>query len=193
MKTIVIIGGMGPQASLHAQKRLQEKLHKANKLANIVNVTLEVKPFHSDTPYLELSDEQRTLLYGINADVGFIACNTAHHFFDIFQACVKFKLEHLVNNCPIPNGAIVLCSQTSRDLQLFGNVSYVNLEEMRVLSSIISSVNKFEKHVSLQAVTEIHNETLVFGCTELSLVAFQENLEGIDTLEVTIDKIVNEL
>ena len=63
MKTIAIIGGMGPQASLHAQNRLQEKLHKAKKQANIINVTLDVDPFHSSAPNLELSAEQRRLLW----------------------------------------------------------------------------------------------------------------------------------
>ena len=130
---------------------------------------------------------------GIKADVGFVACNTAHHFFDMFQSTVNFRLEHLVNNCVIPKEAVVFCSQTSRDLRLFGDITYANDEEIDELSSIILSVNNFEAHESLESIAKNHNETLVFGCTEISLVAFKKNLQGIDTLEVTIDKIVNEL
>lgn len=63
MKTIAIIGGMGPQASLFAHSRLQEELIKQGKLANVMHVSLNIEPFHSSEPTLNLSNTQKELLW----------------------------------------------------------------------------------------------------------------------------------
>lgn len=65
MKTIAIIGGMGPQASLFAQEKLIEKLTKAKVKANTIHVTLDIEHFFdSKKPSLKLSQSQQDLLYG---------------------------------------------------------------------------------------------------------------------------------
>ena len=79
-KRIVIIGGMGPQASIHAHRRLQELLIKNGKSAEIVHVSLVVEHFFRSKPTLNLNSRQINLLKSIDADMGFIACNTAHLF-----------------------------------------------------------------------------------------------------------------
>ena len=63
MKTIAIIGGMGPQASVFAHSSLNKELIKQNKRANVVHVSLDIKPFHSSQPQLSLSDAQMELLW----------------------------------------------------------------------------------------------------------------------------------
>ena len=63
MITIAIIGGMGPQASIHAHTRLVEKLQQKNIKANIVHVSLDIEPFHSSQPTLSLSNAQKELLW----------------------------------------------------------------------------------------------------------------------------------
>lgn len=63
MKTIAIIGGMGPQASTFAQQKLIEKLKLAGKRANIVHVCLDIEPFFASEPVLSLSERQKRLLW----------------------------------------------------------------------------------------------------------------------------------
>ena len=63
MKTIAIIGGMGPQASVFAQQQLNRELAKQNKSANIVHVSLTVAPFHSSNPKLTLTADHKELLW----------------------------------------------------------------------------------------------------------------------------------
>ena len=63
MKTIAIIGGMGPQASVFAHAQLNKELVKQSKRANIIHVSLDVEPFHSTEPLLVLSKEQKELLW----------------------------------------------------------------------------------------------------------------------------------
>lgn len=65
MKTIAIIGGMGPQASIHAHNRLTDSLISQNKQANIVHICLQIEPFHSSAPKLVLSSEQKELLWRV--------------------------------------------------------------------------------------------------------------------------------
>jgi aspartate/glutamate racemase len=63
MKTIAIIGGMGPQASVFAHSQLNKELIKQNKRANIVHVSLDIEPFHSSKPQLRLTVAQQELLW----------------------------------------------------------------------------------------------------------------------------------
>jgi aspartate/glutamate racemase len=63
MKTIAIIGGMGPQASIFAQSQLVKELIKAKKRANIIHISLDVTSFHSIKPNLSLSRTQKELLW----------------------------------------------------------------------------------------------------------------------------------
>ena len=63
MKTIAIIGGMGPQASIFAHSQLVKELIKLKKKADIVHVSLAVEPFHSSNPELKLNLRQKELLW----------------------------------------------------------------------------------------------------------------------------------
>lgn len=63
MKTIAILGGMGPQASVHAHSRLVQKLIEIKKDANIIHISLVIEPFHSKKPRLVLTTTQKELLW----------------------------------------------------------------------------------------------------------------------------------
>lgn len=193
MKTIAIIGGMGPQASLHAHSRLLEKLSKKSVKATIVHVSLQVNPFFSVKPVLELTASQKTLLQNLDADIGFIACNTAHFFFDEFQKYLKFKLLHIIEENKISEGSTIVCSPTSRTLKLFGeDVQYLNDENSEKIEQIISDVNQGivpKKNVLKPIIAMISNP--VFACTEISMLAHAEKLAGHDTLEILIDRVID--
>ena len=63
MKTIAIIGGMGPQASVHAHKILMSELLSKSKRANIVHISLSVPHFFNPNTKLNLSTEHKELLW----------------------------------------------------------------------------------------------------------------------------------
>jgi len=63
MKTIAIIGGMGPQASVFAHSQLNKELIKQGKRASIVHVSLDVEPFYASKPVLKLSRVHKELLW----------------------------------------------------------------------------------------------------------------------------------
>lgn len=55
----------------------------------------------------------------------------------------------------------------------------------------VNSGNRIEED-ELKSIIA-NTELPIFGCTEISMLAYKEGLNGIDTLEITIDKIVNKL
>jgi aspartate/glutamate racemase len=63
MKTIAIIGGMGPQASVHAHKTLVSELVSQSKQANIVHISLSLEHFFKAKTKLSLSTVQKELLW----------------------------------------------------------------------------------------------------------------------------------
>jgi aspartate/glutamate racemase len=63
MKTIAIIGGMGPQASVHAHKILVSELTLQSKHANIVHVSLNTSHFFRSNAKFQLSREHKELLW----------------------------------------------------------------------------------------------------------------------------------
>ncbi|MBP7769306.1 aspartate/glutamate racemase family protein [Candidatus Saccharibacteria bacterium] len=192
IKTIVIIGGMGPQASVHAHQRLISKLKEAEKRANIIHISLEVKPFFSGTPKLNLSDKQIDSLKNLKADVGFIACNTAHHFFDLFQTLVNFKLVSMID-VHLPEGATAFCSPTSKELGIFGEAKPLSKALTKRIENIIVSINDdclVKPGTLSDIVRDSGTENPVFCCTEISLQAFNEGLKGVDTLELALSKVV---
>jgi aspartate/glutamate racemase len=194
-KTILIIGGMGPQASNFAQKLLTDKLAKQKKRADIVHISLNIPHFYGTEPRLALTDRQTELLKNTSADIGFIACNTAHVFFDQLQSLVDCKLEHLIKNTKIPKSSRVFCSPTSKSIKIFGDVQYANTMQDRQILNLIENINNGVQPPkdTLKKIVGDSRSILVFGCTEISLQAHAEGLKGIDTLEITIDKIINEL
>ena len=105
---------------------------------------------------------------------------------------VTFPLESLLKNVSISEDSMILCSPSSTKTRIFGNVtSYPDTTLSRQLGQLIERVNDGQP-VKLKPLVE-DRSNLVFGCTELSMLAHQEGLIGIDTLQVTSEKIVREL
>jgi aspartate/glutamate racemase len=63
MKTIAIIGGMGPQAGLHAHKRLVDKLIENKIEANVIHVSLKTEHFFNVDKTFKLSVKHKELLW----------------------------------------------------------------------------------------------------------------------------------
>ncbi|HMS31773.1 MAG TPA: hypothetical protein PKA29_00655 [Candidatus Saccharibacteria bacterium] len=199
-KRILIIGGMGPQASIHAHKRLQELLTENGKNAEIVHVSLIIKHFfnNSGRPKLNLTDRQITLLSSIDADLSFIACNTAHLFFDNISSLIKPKLVSMLD-FDTHHNPVIVSSPTSKKFKVFGDTAnHLDDELDKITGEIIELViqgdeeeatNKFKK--LMNALPQ--NQEALVGCTELSMLAHKLNLNVRCTLEEFLRKLVWDL
>lgn len=63
MKSILIIGGMGPQASDHVSRRLTSILKEQNKHAEVVHIKVDVEEFYDKAPRFVISRGSRRLLW----------------------------------------------------------------------------------------------------------------------------------
>ena len=197
-KRILIIGGMGPQASIHAHKRLQEMLIRKGKNAEIVHISLVVEHFFSSKPALNLTDAQIALLKSIEADTGFIACNTAHLFFDHISKLVNFKLISMLDSDEDQN-SIMVCSPTSRKFKVFGNyVQYMDDQLDMDAGDIIELVNTGQESAATKKFTSLISSlppgrSPLVSCTELSMLAHRLELNLKCTLEKCLRKIVKDI
>lgn len=195
IKRIVIIGGMGPQASIYAQKRLQQLLIENNKKAEIIHISLVIDHFFNRRPRLKLSERQISLLSAIDADIGFIACNTAHLFFEEISKLVSFDLMSIVDFDKHPE-LLMVCSPTSKTHRVFGDkVQHLNDELDNLSGEIISLViegdedkatKKFKKLVRLLP----DDQNLLVSCTELSMLASKLGIGLRCSLEESLKRIV---
>lgn len=199
-KRILIIGGMGPQASIHAHKRLLELLTENGKNAEIVHVSLVIKHFFNNggRPTLNLTDRQITLLSSIDADLGFIACNTAHLFFDDISSLVKPKLVSMLdfdNHC----NPIMVCSPTSKKFRVFGDAAnHLDDELDKLAGEIIELAIEGDEEEATKKFKKLmnnlpQNQEILVSCTELSMLAHKLKLNVRCTLEEFLRKLVQDL
>jgi aspartate/glutamate racemase len=101
----------------------------------------------------------------------------------------------VIQNADLPDDSVIVCSPTTRDLRLFGNRRHLSEEQTSSVAKIIVGINQGKQLDSnaLSSIVKDMQGTLVFACTEISLQAHNEQLSGVDTLQITIEKIVREL
>lgn len=215
MKHILIIGGMGPQASIHAHRRLIELAGEGGTLANqgyprITHLSVNVRDFISDEENKAVAVAYLVECLGdINmrsVDVGFIACNTAHLLFDSLEQAVGGKLVSMIECTQkeitgIPTG-IVATPSTIRQ-RLYGDAITIEPDTSSlkaiegIIRKVIAGVSITELVPDLQReidkLTQRGAEKVVLGCSELSM--FNRHLDEaiiVDPIDVTIKSILNE-
>jgi hypothetical protein len=62
-KSILVIGGMGPQASSYVNELIVNRVRICNKSVTICHITAKVEPFYSSSPKLILSEASKVLLW----------------------------------------------------------------------------------------------------------------------------------
>lgn len=131
----------------------------------------------------------------IKADIGFIACNTAHNFFKEFQSSVQFELVNILETVCLPEKGIVLCSPTTKALSLFGkDAKYATDKQINDVGKLISRINNGESINDGELKAIVGSTKLpIFACTEISMLAFNEKIKGIDTLEQTINEVIRRI
>lgn len=207
-KTIGILGGAGPLAGARLLDRIlrfAQLNYGCCKDADFPKIILISFPFSEmlaediDVPKLR-SELKNCLneLRGCGAEILAIACNTLHVFLDEEEKdlirlpdAVAAKLKE-----EIP---LVLCTSTSARYNLhnrFFPCSYLNASQQLELDSLIGSILQGEETIVEKLAKIIENqkaESVVLGCTELSLFREQINLPSktiIDPLEIVAETLV---
>lgn len=211
-KPIGIIGGAGPLAGAFLLERifsLSTKIYGCYRDADFPQVFLISFPFSEmlspNADAALLRKELRDCLNALRkqgASILAIACNTLHAFLEEKDLLDDFvHLPQVLEEERLSDFPLVLCSSTSARLKLhkkFIRCSYPDGKTQREIDALIDQVlqgaDRFMIIQKLQALIAKQNaDTLVLGCTELSLFADQLSVAGkaiIDPLEIAAKKIV---
>lgn len=206
-KHILIIGGMGPQASAFAHRHLVEesrRAHRGGELGNadyprITHLSINVDDFITDpSRKLDALNYINECLRDINlesVDVGFIACNTAHLLFDDLQQTTGGRLVSMIETVKkfVAGQKIgLVATPTTLSSGLYGEVIVPNEAGVRKIEEIIRQVISGAPAWDLAGGLQIEIEKLksrgaekvILGCSELSIVG-----EFID-LDYIIDPVI---
>ncbi|MDO8265308.1 MAG: hypothetical protein Q7T41_00010 [Candidatus Saccharibacteria bacterium] len=108
---------------------------------------------------------------------------------------MSFELVSILETVCIPEAGAIFCSQTTKNLQLFGkSAKYATDKQIYEVGKLIRRVNNGESIEAGKLMSVVDNTKLpIFACTEISMLAFNENLSGADTLEQTINEVVRRI
>ncbi len=215
-KTLGILGGLGPMATVYFYKMItQHTMAKCDQ--DHINIVISS---HATTPdrtafILEKSNEnplpvmieEANKLVAYGADVIALPCNTAHYFYDELSRAIKVPIINIISE------TVLYCAERGMKkigiLATEGTVksgSYNKIckdfeikpiypceNSQNIVNDIIYKEIKQGKNIDskrfAQVISELKNqgcETIVLGCTELSLIKESENLNDYftDSLEV---------
>lgn len=208
MKRIIIIGGMGPQASLELHRRIIAKASEngarnGNDFPHIVHFSLPVEDFISDrsktAEALEFMLQELKDFRFRKSDMIVMACNTAHLLQkDLEQrlgitilSLVDLTVAHIANSHA---NVQLLASPTTIQTGLYTDklkkagvtVSLPTHEQIPLIEKTIRAVIANQPFQKLKSA----EKTSVLGCTELSC-AFGDTPNVIDPLSLLVDKLLS--
>lgn len=192
-KHILIIGGMGPQASAFAHRRLVEEFqqaHRGGELGNadyprITHLSINVDDFIADPgKKLDALSYINECLRDINlesVDSGFIACNTAHLLFDDLQQTTGGRLISMVDTVKkfVARQKIgLVATPATVSSGLYGKTITPDEAGVRkieeIIRQVISGVPARDLAGGLQIeIEELKSrgaEKVILGCSELSIL-----------------------
>ncbi len=215
-KILGVLGGLGPMSSVYFYELVTEntKASKDQEHLDIVISSRATTPdrtdyilgLSQDNPLVAMEEEAKKLVeYG--ATTLALTCNTAHYFYENLQAAISVPLlnigelavKHIKNlgikkagllatsgtvNCGIYQTACgdkgIECLVPSEDNQRL---------VMDIIYSQVKSGIKVDMDEFKSVAAELANrgaEVIILGCTELSLIKRNENLDDrfVDPLEI---------
>ncbi|MGO1369369.1 aspartate/glutamate racemase family protein [Senegalia sp. (in: firmicutes)] len=217
-KTIGIIGGMGPLATVYLFKKIveltdaeQDDEHPRIVIDN--NTSIPKRPNYlqgegeNPLPYLI---ETAKRLESIGADFLIMPCNTAHYFFEGIQKKLKIPLinmveetaEYFISNNPKGNKVGLLATEATCEFRIYHDIfKKCGLEvitptsnQQEFITDIINEkIKKGDNIIDLKKFNNIildlnfrGAESVIIGCTELSVVNDLYNIEGdiIDAMKI---------
>lgn len=161
IKTIGILGGMGPEASLEAYKKAIKYCQKKynaiqdHHFPTIIIYNLPLKDFdetgitNSKTVLLQLINACKQF-EKINCKKILIACNTVHHFYDQIQNQIEIPIINLIEEVIIKakkygHTSGLMCSESTNKLKLYEKYAYKHklklippkVNQQKILNQII--------------------------------------------------------
>ncbi len=211
MKRIIIIGGMGPQASLELHRRIINRAielgaQNGSDFPHIVHLSLPVEDFISETSKtnaaLDLISTNLRLLHITSSDRVVMSCNTAHILKDEIEqqtgvsiiSMVNATINHIATN--YPNGIHLIASPTTVRQKLYEQplhlrgimVTRSTRREQEVIERIIRRVIAGEA-VSVHRRDFDTTKPLLLGCTELSCI-LGDMPDVIDPMSILVNKLL---
>ena len=207
MKRIIIIGGMGPQASVELHKKIITRAaatgaRNGSDFPHIVHLSLPIDDFIADTTKLAPAFEQiaKTLrqLQITQQDTVVIACNTAH----LLQNEIERALG--VNILSMVNLTIEYIARNFHEIMLFASPTTIKsglyTEPLRSSGVIVQEPTPVELKaiertirsvIAMQPVAPLRPSSVPrqLGCTELSC-AFDCAENIIDPMEILINRLI---
>lgn len=213
-KTIGIVGGAGPLAGVSLLERLfryAQVAYGCFQDADFPKVLLVSFPFSDmlgkqidkDTVAKELR-EALQFLRKSGATVLGIACNTLHTLLDEGMEENLLKLPQLTASeieCRGRKKPMILCTSTSRQSGLYNAFfpcTYPDLATQQLIDEIILTILKGNGSAASSLASLIRTleaETIVLGCTELSLYSdqFEQGSKRvIDPLDILAKALINQ-
>lgn len=217
-KHILIVGGMGPQASIYAHKRVIDAAYSHNARHNdeyprITHLSINVPDFITDTTKRE--EARRTLLDALRAidlstvTSGFIACNTAHMLYEhVAMAAGKDKILSIVEATKAHLHTISQHDQIITGLLATPSTIKASLYQVDILPTdtqtiliehcireLISNARASEVAPKIMPIIEHMFERgathIVLGCTELSMLHEHLNIPAlIDPVDIIANIVV---
>ncbi len=208
MKTLGIIGGMGPMATVDLMRKIilstdaktdQEHIHiLVDNNTQIPDRTAAIEG-RGESPAARMLQSAK-LLESQGADVLVIACNTAHYFLDEFKDKVHVPIinmiDEVVKHCVELGYSEVglLCTIGTRNTGIYQkacdkfNIKLVvpDDEEIKALQDMIYSgvkANNFNYDTSnvKQVISTMRNrgaQAFILGCTETPIAVQMYHIEG---------------
>ncbi len=214
-KHILIIGGMGPQASVYAHHLLLEEFQKtATQLDNsdyprITHLSINVDDFISDPSKKESSLQYILRCLGevdLNSvTVGFIACNTAHLIFDDIQKTIDGKLISVIDTvkaCVEGRKVGLVATPVTITSRLYDmdNIITPDDSDFKNIELIIRQVisdgpSKNLAHKLEAEVIKLKSkgaEEVILGCSELSILGRYLELDYVvDPMSLIVKKVLS--
>lgn len=221
-RTLGILGGLGPMATVYFYEMLTEHTRASSdqEHIDIVISSRATTPDRtafilgtSDENPLEVMKKDAEKLVAFGADLISIPCNTAHYFYDALAASIDVpivniiyetvshikrtgaeKIGVLATEGTIGSGAYEhMCRQVGIGYEV------PDKEYQDIITDIIYNEVKQGKHADRDRFLRVAEhmkkkgcDKLVLGCTELSLIKRDGELDGIfvDSLEVLAHKTI---
>lgn len=217
--TIGILGGIGPEATGNFYLELiseiqKQKLVKSNTdYPRIVINSIPAPELTSKIKRTQLSDYIDGVKYleKYGADFIVMACNTIHLYHGLLQKEVgvpilnmRDTVKEFIKDKKFKSVSVFGTSATVEDgLYRFVGIDYLNpnKKELEQLSSAIENFNKgHERKKQITIVNTLANkyiengaETIILGCTEISLMLAGSKVPKIDTMDLLVRATIKHL
>jgi aspartate racemase len=202
-RTIGVLGGMGPAATAKFHQLLVAELNKRgvkqdSHFPKIISLSIPLQDWN-ETGALDKYSVRRQIQRGLNwleslgAEIIAVPCNTVHEFVDSTKV-VNIVDATMARIAYEPVG--VVCSRQTRDSALYDPGRLYCADQSAIDNTIAAVLTGARPDISpmLRELMDQGAETIVIGCTELSLCQYYVPLIVIlDALQILAEEVVARL